>query len=75
MESVQLDMEIGGSVLSVSVSDVLYASDWNEACLISWRRIDMQGRFRIVSEDDIITVQRRCDQSPFCIAELMYGSY
>ena len=48
MRSVQLDLEIGGSVLSVTLSDVLYVPDWNEACLISWRKIDMLGRFRMV---------------------------
>ena len=59
MGSVQLDIEIGGSVLSVTLSDVLYVPDWNEASLISWRKIDMLGRFRMVGEDGIITVQRK----------------
>ena len=54
---------------SVTLSDVLYVPDWNEACLISWRKIDMLGRFRMVGEDGIITVQRKSDYSPVFIAE------
>ena len=73
MGSVQLDMQIGGCVLSVTLSDVLYVPDWNEACLISWRKIDMLGRFRMVGEDGMITIQRICDLSPVFIAELMHG--
>ena len=68
-------MEIGGSVLSVTLSDVLYVPDWNEACLISWRKIDMLARFRMVGEDGIITHQRKCDHSAVFIAELMHGWY
>ena len=75
MRSVQLDMEIGGSVLSVTLADVLYVPDWNEASLISWRKIDILGRFRMVGEDGIITVQRQSDHSPVFIAELMHGCY
>ena len=71
--SVPLDMEIGGSVLSVTRSHVLYVPDWNEACLISCRKIDMLCRFRMVRENGIITVQRKCDHSPVFIAELMHG--
>ena len=61
-------MEIGDGVLSATRSDVLYVSDWNEACLISWRKINMLGRVRIVGEDGIITVQRKSDHSPVFIA-------
>ena len=75
MRSVQLDTEIGGSVLSVTLSDVLYVPDWNEACLISWRKIDMLGCFRMVGEDCIITVQPKSDHSPVFIAEIMHECY
>ena len=73
MGSVQLDMEIGGSVLSVTLSDVLCVPDWTEACLISWRKIGILGRFRMVGEDGIIPVERKSDHSPVLIAELMHG--
>ena len=66
---------IDGSVLSVTLSDVFYVPDWNEACLISWRKIDMLGRFRMVGEDGLITVQRKSDHSPLVIAELMHGCH
>ena len=75
LRSVQLYMEIGGSVLSVTLSDVLYVPECNEACLISWSKIDILGSFRMVGEDGIITVQRKSDHSPVFIAELMHGCY
>ena len=75
MGSVQLDMEIGGSVLSVTLSDVLYVPDSDEACLITRRKIDMLGRFRMVGEHGIITVLRKYDHSPVFIAEFMDGCY
>ena len=75
MGSGQLDMEIGGSVLSVTLSDVLYVPDWNEHRLISWRKIDMLCRFRMLDEDGIIPVQRKSDHSAVFIAELMHGYY
>ena len=68
-------MEIGGSVLSGTLSDVLYVPDWNEACLISCRKIDMLGRFRMVGEDGVITVECKSDHCPVFIAELMHGCY
>ena len=43
--NVSLDLEVAGSVISVTLSDVLYVPDWNQACLISWRKIDELGRF------------------------------
>ena len=73
MGSVHLDMEISCSVLSITRSDVLYVPDWNDACLISWRKIDMLGRFRMVGEDGIITVQCKSDHSPVFMTELMHG--
>ena len=58
MGSVQLDMEIIGSVLSVTLSDLLYVPDRNDACLISRRKIEMLVHFRMVGEDGIVTVLR-----------------
>ena len=69
MGLVQFDMEIGGSVLSVTLSNVLYVPDWNAACLISWRKIDMLGRFRMVGVDGIVTVPCKSDHSPVFMAE------
>ena len=66
-------MEIDGGVLSVTRSDVLYVPDWNEACLISERKIDVLGCFRMVGEDGIITVQRTSYHSPVFNAVLMHG--
>ena len=68
-------MEITGSVLSVTLSDVSYVPDWNEACLISCSKIDILCCFRMVHEDGFITVQRKSDHSPVFIAELMHGCY
>ena len=68
-------MEIAGSVLSVTVSDVVYVPVWNEACLIFWRQIDMLACFRMVGVDGIITVQSKSNPYPISIAELMHGCY
>ena len=58
MGSVQLHIEIGGRVLSLTLSDDLYVPDWDEACLCSCWKIDMLGCFRMGGEDGIITVPR-----------------
>ena len=75
MRSVQLHMEISGSVLSVTRFDVLYVPNWNDACLISLRKIDMLCSFRMVGEDGIITVLCKSDPYPVFIADLMHGCY
>ena len=73
--SVQLNMEISGSVLSVTISDVVYTPDWNEAFLMSCRKIDMLGHFPMVGEDGIIKVQCKSNHSPVCIRESIHGCY
>ena len=67
MGSVELDIESRGSVLSVTLSDVLSVPDWNEACLISWRKIDMLGRFRMVGEDGILQFHTNLIILPFLL--------
>ena len=68
-------MEIGGIVLSVTISDVSYVSDSNEPHLIFWRKSNMLSCFRIVGEDGFITVLPKSDHSAVFIAELMHGCY
>ena len=75
MESVELDMDIVGSVLSVTLSDVLYVHDCNEPCLISCRKIAMWGRFRMLVDDEIISFARKSDHSAGFIAKLMHECY
>ena len=64
MRSLQLHMQIGGSVLLVTVSDVSHVHDWNEVCLIGSRKINMEGRFQMVAEDAIITMECQSDPCP-----------
>ena len=73
MGSVQLHMEIGARVLSITLSDVVYVPDWNVACLISCTKIAMQGRYRMVGADDIITVEYKSDYSHGFIARFIHG--
>ena len=71
----QLGMDIGGKVLFVTLSDVSYVPDCNDACLISWTRIDMLGHFRMIGQHDMIIVQRKSDRLPLLIGQLMQGCY
>ena len=75
MESLQLYMKIAGSVLSITLADVLNVFDWHDACLISWPEMDMLGSFHIVREDAAITVPRKSSHTPVFIAQLMHGCY
>ena len=68
-----MHITIDGSVLSVTLSDVLYVPDCNEAYLISERKIDMLSRFRMIGEDSINTIQCKSYYYPVFIAELMHG--
>ena len=56
-------MEIGGRLLSVTLSDVSYVPHWHEACLISCRKFDVLGGFRMVGEDGIIAVPHKYNQT------------
>ena len=75
MGSVQLHREISSSVLSVTLSDVSYVPDCNEACLIYRGKIDILGHFQMVGEDSFITVPRKSDDAPVFIAEVMHACY
>ena len=68
-------MNIEGTVLSVTLTDVLCIPDCNEACLISWREVDMLCGFQIVGENSMITIQPISYLSPLCIANLMHECY
>ena len=68
-------MKIACRVLSVTPADVLYVPIYNEACLMSCRKIEMQGRYRMVGEDGIITVECKSDHIAIYITELMYGCF
>ena len=68
-------MEIGGSLHSITLSDVLYAPDWNVDCLFSRRTIDILFHFQMVGADGIMTVPYKCDHSRVFIAELMHVCY
>ena len=73
--NVSLDVEVSSSVISVYLSDVLYVLDWNEACLISCRKIDELGRFRMVGEDGVINIIQKVDKAIVFSASLQCGSY
>ena len=73
MGSVQLDIDISGNVLAVTLSDDKYVPDCRDAYLISWRKNAMQGRFGTVGEDGIMTAPRKSDYSTVFIAQLMHA--
>ena len=73
--NVCLDIEVAGSVISVTLCDVLDVPDWNQACLISWRKIDELGRFMMIGEDGVLEVRKKIDNSVVISAPLEHGSY
>jgi len=73
--NVWLDIEVSGYVISITLTDVLYVPDWNEACLISWRKIDDLRMFRMIGENGIIEVREKSDNSVVISAALEHGSY
>ena len=75
MGSLQLDMEIGGSIHLLPLADVAYEPDCTQASLISCRKIDILGRFRMIGKDDIITAQCKYAHSGVLIGDKMYECY
>jgi len=71
--NVWLDIEVSGHVISITLTNVLFLPDWNEACLISWRKIDDLRMFRMIAEDGII--QKKSDNSVVISAALEHGSF
>ena len=75
MRSLQLDMEIGGSVHSIPLADVANEPDWIKAPLISCRKIDILGHFQMIGKDDIITPECKSDHSGVVIMDKMRACY
>ena len=46
--SVRLSMVVSSVELSFVLHDVLYIHNWNEANLISWRKLDLLGEFYLL---------------------------
>jgi len=61
--NVVLSLEVPTGVLSLTLIDDLYVPDWNEACLISWRKFDETGLFYMFGKDEIISVKMNSDDS------------
>jgi len=70
-----LDIEVSGHIISITLTNVLYVPDWNEACLISLRKIDEIRMFRMIREDGVIEVRKKSDNSVVISAALEHGSY
>ena len=43
LRNLSLNIEVSSSVISISLSDMLYVHDYNKACLTSGRKIDELG--------------------------------
>jgi len=70
-----LSLEVPTGVLSLTLIDVLYVPDWNQACLLSWRKFDETGLFCMVGKDRIISVKMNSDGSLVLQAILEHGAY
>jgi len=73
--NVVLSLEVPTGVLSFTLIDVLYVPDWNEACLISWRKFDETGLFYMFEKDEIISLKMNSDDSVVLQAILKHGAY
>jgi len=73
--NVVLSLEVPTGVLSFTLIDILYVPDWNEACLISWRKFDKTGLFYIFGKDGIISVKMNSDDSVVLQATLEPSAY
>jgi len=73
--NVVLSLEVPTGVLSLTLINVLYVPDWNEACLISWRKFDETGLFYMFGKDGIISVKMNSDDSVVLQATLEHGAY
>jgi len=73
--NVVLSLEVPTGVLSLTLIDILYVPNWNEACLISWRKFDETGLFYMFGKDGIISVKMNSDNSVVLQATLEHGTY
>jgi len=73
--NVVLSLEVPTSVLSLTLIDVLYVPDWNETCLISWRKFNKTGLFYMFGKDGIISVKMNSDDSVVLQAILEHSAY
>jgi len=73
--NVVLSLEVPTGILSLTLFDVLYVPDWNEACLISWRKFDKTELFCMFGKDGIISVKMNSDNSVVLQATLEHGAY
>jgi len=73
--NVVLSLEVPTGVLSLTLINILYVPDGNEACLISWRKFDETELLYLFGKDGIIQVKMNLDDSVVLQATLHYGAY
>ena len=73
--NVKLHIEVLSGVLSITLLNVLYVPDWNEACLISWRQFDEMGLFSLFGKNGKLEVRKNEDDSVVMLASLEHGAY
>ena len=73
--NVVLSLEVPTGVLSLTLLPVLYVPDWNEVCLISWRKFEETGLFCMFGKDGIISVKVNSDDSVILQATLEHDAY
>src|SRR5258706_5335584 len=60
---VRLSMVVSGIKLSFVLHDVLYMYNWNEANLLSWRKLDLLSEFYLLGQDGTLEVKFKKDHS------------
>src|SRR5258705_6190133 len=56
-------MDVSGIELCFVLHDVLYIYNWNEANLLSWRKLDLLGEFYLLGQDGTLEVKLKKDHS------------
>src|SRR5690606_41749240 len=54
---VKMDVDVGGSVVPVTLSNVLYIPEWKECGLVSWPELEKTGKVRLAGQNVILEVR------------------
>src|SRR5690606_10202997 len=71
--TVQMSIDVGGHIIGLTLSNVLYLPDWNGEPLFSWNGIS--PRCRMMSEDSLMEVRMKSNDDLILRAVRNRGLY